>query len=94
VSHICLAVRCGVARSKRKAMQWMRKAAENGHTQSSSQLAAHVYGDHPYAREVGHVGEVEEIARVTTHAWDIGKAMFVTGFLGRAVQVDPRLTPS
>jgi hypothetical protein len=38
-------------------MQWLRKAAENGHHAACLYLAARVYGDHPYAREVGHVGE-------------------------------------
>jgi TPR repeat protein len=38
-------------------MQWMRKAAENGYTDACTKLAAHMYMDLPYAREVGHVGE-------------------------------------
>ena len=59
---MCQALGRGVARSKRKAMLWLRKAAENGHTQSSSQLAAHMYGDHPYAREVGHLEEAAGFA--------------------------------
>jgi len=92
-SIICLALGRGVTRSKRKAMQWLRKAAENGHTQSSSQLAAHMYGDHPYAREVGHVEEEEATARIATSTWDICKMMVVAGYLGRAVQADPMLNP-
>jgi len=47
----------GVTRSKRRGMQWCRKAAENGHTYSCQRLASAVYGDLPYAREVGLVAE-------------------------------------
>jgi TPR repeat protein len=39
------------------AMRWLRKAAENGHADSCLRLAHRMYGDQPYAREVGHVGE-------------------------------------
>ena len=56
-SNICRALRHGVSRSKRRATQWMRKAAENGHTNACVRLAARMYGDLPYAREIGHVGE-------------------------------------
>jgi len=38
-------------------MKWLRKAAENGYTDASAQLAMRMYGDEPYAREVGHVEE-------------------------------------
>ena len=38
-------------------MRWMRKAAESGLADACWKLAARMYGDHPYAREVGHVGE-------------------------------------
>jgi len=54
---VCLALGRGVTRSKRRAMQWRRKAAENGHADACLQLALRMYGDRPYAREVGHVGE-------------------------------------
>jgi len=37
-------------------MRWTRKAAENDHTAACSKLAAHMYLDQPYAREVGRVG--------------------------------------
>jgi TPR repeat protein len=33
----------GVARSKRKAMQWCRKAAESGHASSCFRLAGDMY---------------------------------------------------
>jgi TPR repeat protein len=56
-SNICQALERGVTRSKRRAMQWGRKAAENGDTDSCSGLAVDMYRDGPYAREVGHVGE-------------------------------------
>ena len=56
-SIICRTVGRGVARSKRRATQWLRKAAENGDAKACSQLAGIMYGDHPYAREVGHVSE-------------------------------------
>jgi len=54
---VCLALGSGVTRSKRKAMQWMRKAAENGRADACLRLAAYMYGDLPYTRELGHVGE-------------------------------------
>ena len=38
-------------------MQWLRKAAENGRTDSCLHVAGAMYMDRPYAREVGHVGE-------------------------------------
>jgi len=65
---ICQALGRGVTRSKRRAVQWMRKAAENGHTRACLQLANFMYIDNPYAREVGHVGEA---AGVATSAGDI-----------------------
>ena len=64
-SIICQALGRGVTRSKRKALQWLRKAAENGLADSCLELANRMYGDGPYAREVGHVGEA---ARVATSA--------------------------
>jgi len=56
-SYICQALGRGVTRSKRRAMQWRRKAAENGHAEACLLLATCMYGDRPYAREVGHVEE-------------------------------------
>jgi TPR repeat protein len=61
-SVICQALRCGVTRSKRRTMQWWRKAAENGHTGACLQLAACTYLDLPYAREVGHVEAAAGVA--------------------------------
>ena len=61
-SIICQALGRGVTRSKRRAQQWTRKAAENGHTNACLVLAAHMYGDQPYAREVGHVEEAAGVA--------------------------------
>jgi TPR repeat protein len=52
----------GVTRSKQMAMRWLRKAAENGHADSCGILAARMYLDLPYAREVGHVEEAAGIA--------------------------------
>ena len=43
-------------------MQCRRKAAENGHADACVQLAARMYGDQPYAREVGHVVEAAGVA--------------------------------
>jgi hypothetical protein len=40
----------------------MRKAAENGQANAGWKLAAGMYGDEPYAREVGHVGEAAGVA--------------------------------
>ena len=60
-SIICQALGRGVTRSKRRALQWMRKAAENGNAVACLRLAMVMYGDHPYAREVGHVVEVAGI---------------------------------
>ena len=54
---ICPALGRGVTRSKRQAMIWRRKAAELGQASSCLNLAARMYGDQPYAREIGHVGE-------------------------------------
>jgi len=62
VSNICQALRRGVSRSKRRAMQWRRKAAENGDAVACLKLAALMYVDQPYAREVGHVGEAAGVA--------------------------------
>mmetsp|Transcript_36988 Transcript_36988/g.91397 ORF Transcript_36988/g.91397 Transcript_36988/m.91397 type:complete len:264 (+) Transcript_36988:337-1128(+) len=45
----------GVTRSKRRAMSWLRKAAEDGHDASCQELARWMYEDRPYAREIGHV---------------------------------------
>ena len=61
-SNICQALGRGVTRSKRRAMQWTRKAAENGHAGSCLTLAARMYDDRPYAREVGHVGEAAGVS--------------------------------
>ena len=56
-SIICPALGRGVTRSKRRALQWFRKAADNGFPKPCMRLAARMYADIPYAREVGHVGE-------------------------------------
>jgi len=58
----CLALGRGVTRSRRRAMQWLRKAADNGQAVGCLQLAKRMYGDRPYAREVGHVGDCAGIA--------------------------------
>jgi hypothetical protein len=59
---ICQTLGRGVTRSKRRATQWTRKAAESGVTQSCLALAAFMYGDFPYAREVGHVEDAAGVA--------------------------------
>jgi hypothetical protein len=64
------ALRRGVTRSKRRAMQWWRKAAENGLARACLQLAIAMYVNSPYAREVGHVGE--DAARVVVDV-DVGE---------------------
>jgi len=64
-SNSCQALGRGVTRSKRRAMQWMRKAAENGHTDACFRLSIRMYGDEPYAREVGHVEEAAGVATST-----------------------------
>ena len=51
-----------MTRSKRRAQQWTRKAADLGEAKECFQLAAHMYGDRPYAREVGRVGEAAGVA--------------------------------
>jgi len=61
-SIICQALGPGVTRGKRRAMQWTRKAAENGHATACLRLAGRMYMDQPYAREVGHVGEDAGVA--------------------------------
>jgi len=61
-SNICQALGRGVTRSKRQAMEWRRKAAENGQADACLQLADRMYGDQPYSREVRHVGEAAGVA--------------------------------
>jgi len=58
----------GVTRSKQMALRWKRKAAENGDADACLQLAANMYFDQPYAREVGHLVEA---AGVATSAGDM-----------------------
>jgi len=70
VVHAPISVECcfsvtllrGVTRSKRRALQWMRKAAENGHLDACCSLAACMYDDRPHAREVGHWAEAAGVA--------------------------------
>jgi TPR repeat protein len=57
----------GVARSKRRAMQWRRKAADMGVIQSCEKLARDMYDDSPHAHGVGHV-EVEATGSATSAA--------------------------
>jgi len=58
----CQALGRGVTRSKQMALRWKRKAAENGDADACMALAARMYLDQPYAREVGHVVEVAGVA--------------------------------
>ena len=58
----CQALGRGVTRSKRRVVQWLRKAAESGDSPACSVLANSVYIDLPYAQEVGHVGEAAGVA--------------------------------
>ena len=44
------------------AMRWRRKAANNGNSNGCLTLGARMYGNQPYAREVGHVGEAAGFA--------------------------------
>jgi len=43
-------------------MRWLRKAAENGDTDSCARVATRMYLDTPYARDVGHVVEAAGVA--------------------------------
>jgi len=43
-------------------MRWRRKAAETGNARGCNSLAADMYMDQPYAREVGDVGEAAGVA--------------------------------
>jgi len=64
-SIVCQALGRGVARSKRRAMRWKRKAAEswdNGGPDACLKLAYSMYMDQPHAREVGQVGEAAGVA--------------------------------
>jgi TPR repeat protein len=45
----------GVARSKRRAQQWLRKSADGGYADACLSLARDMYADGPYAREIGLV---------------------------------------
>jgi TPR repeat protein len=58
----CQAPGRGVTRSKRRAVQWMRTAAEKGRADVCLRLASQMYANLPYAREVGHVVEAAEVA--------------------------------
>jgi len=58
----CQALGCGVTRSKRRTIKWMRKAAENGVASACLRLANAMYTGMPGAREVGHVGEAAGVA--------------------------------
>jgi len=62
VSIICQVLGRGVKRSKRRAMQWMRRAAVLGDAGACLALAARMHLDRPYAREVGHVVEAAGVA--------------------------------
>jgi len=64
-SIVCQALGCGVTRSKRRALSWTRKAAENGIADACLRLAGRMYLDLPYAREVGHVMEADGDATST-----------------------------
>ena len=57
----------GVTRSKRRTMQWLRKAADLGVAESCVQLARNMYADRPRARALGHV-EVEATGVATSAA--------------------------
>ena len=61
-SIVCQALGRGVTRSKRRSLQWQRKAAELGYTNACLVIAASLYADHPHARKVGHVGEAAGVA--------------------------------
>jgi len=52
----------GVTRSKRRAIQWTRKAAESGHVGACLLLAARMYMNLPNARQVGHVEAAEVVS--------------------------------
>jgi TPR repeat protein len=58
-SIICQALGRGFQRSK---LQWLRKAAENGYADACIKLAAGMYRDDPYAREVGRMVEAAVVA--------------------------------
>ena len=61
-SIICQSLGRGVTHSKRRAVQWLRKAAEHGQARSCILLAGNMYLNLPYAREVGHVEEAPGFA--------------------------------
>jgi len=61
-STICQALPRGVTRSKGRAMQWMRRAADLGDNEACSRLGIDIYADRPHAREVGRVGEAAVVA--------------------------------
>jgi TPR repeat protein len=59
----------GVTRSKRRAMQWRRKAADKGVVDSCTKLARDMYRDMPHARAVGLVDV--EVTGVAMSAGDM-----------------------
>ena len=70
--------------SKRRTMQWLRTAAENGHADACEKLAAHMYEDAPNAREVRHVDEAAGISTsvgVTTEGHDVPRDVLIGVFL-------------
>jgi hypothetical protein len=58
----------GVTRSKRRAMQCMRQAADSGDDGACLALAHAMYADRPHARKVGRVGEAAVDAGATPAA--------------------------
>jgi TPR repeat protein len=61
-SSIYQALGLGVTRSKRRTMQYLRKAANLGVAAACSKLARGMYVDSPHAREMGLIVEAPRIA--------------------------------
>jgi len=89
-SSIFLALSRGVTRSKRRAHEWLRKAAENGEANECLKLALHVYRDDPYAREIGHV----EVAAGFATSAEVMEGLGLTGGRIREHDVPPDVLTS
>jgi hypothetical protein len=95
-SIICPALGRGVTRSKRQALQWCRKAAENGYADACMFLAQYMYEDRPSARQVGHVVEAAGVATAAGITEEHGVPPYVLSDVVHWLQKgghDPIVTP-
>ena len=58
-------------------MHWCRKAADVGGADACLQLAIRMYMDHPYARDIGHVGEAAGVGACVMEGHDVPPDVFI-----------------